>query len=323
MKQSFDEYILFRTERPVADHGFSDRLLETMKAAFKLGVVPGVLFTPENTRKSDDAKIEILNTKLRESYKIQLHGVGKNPYQRYFAHEGNYSWLKLEHYLISHFYAIKKDVTGISNRSIAIKLGWLSAHETDPRAIWSAEKKVMENLAKLKTDRQTITVEQRYNKGKMGSYHVIKANWFAIIPLYSIYDPEKPMTIRQRKGIRYRILSLVVLAAKTFTEGLRKLLDAQRNKFLSGLLTLDHAEFKAAKDIWKDFVDEYHLNEFLKDPGCIVPEWVAPNMHIEIKDPKWETLLHELDAFHKFRQYTKRELIVKRHINRSLQTSAA
>lgn len=322
MKQSFEEYIISRTDRPVEDHGFSDLLLETMKKAFKLGVVPGVLFTPENARKSDEAKIDILNTKLRESYKIQLHGVGKNPFQRYFAYEGNFAWLKLEHYLISHFYAIKKDVTSISNRSIAIKLGWLSALETDPQMIWSAEKKVIENLAKLKTDRQTISVEQRYNKGKMGSYHVIKANWFVIIPLYSTYDPNKQMTIRQRKGIRYRILSLVLETVKTFTEGLRRLLDAQRTKFLSGLLTLDHAEFKAAKDIWKDFVDEYHLNEFLKDPNCIVPEWIAPNMHIEIKDPKWENLLHELDVFHKFREYSKRELIVKRHITRSLYQTA-
>jgi hypothetical protein len=251
-----------------------------------------------------------------------LHGVGKNPYQRYFAFEGNFAWLKLEHFLISHFYAIKKDYSFISNRSIAVKLGWLSAHETDTKTIWSAEKKVLENLAKLKNDRQTFSVEQHYNKGKLGSFHIIKPNWFVIIPLYSTYDPDRPMTIRQRKGIRYRILSLVQAAVITFTEGLRKLLDAQRNKFLSGLLSFDHAEFKAAKDIWKDFVDVYRLNEFLKDPGCIVPEWIAPNLHLEVKDPKWEQLLHELDAFGKFREYSKRELIVKRHINRSLYQTA-
>ena len=310
MKKSFEDYIQETMGRPLCTFTLSPELTKHLKQAYLLGVGLKSFFDGVYGQ-SDEVGIRYLNKQLRISHKIQFHGIGKNPYQRYYAYEDHYSWLKLEHFLISHFYSIKKDESFISNRSIAIKLGWLRETETNPKMLERAERKVLENLYKLKNDRKTISVEQRYNPGKLGSYHVIKANWFAIIPLYSEYKIKDGQSIRMRKSIRYRIISLIHTTATSFSEGLRKLFDLQRNKYLKGLVSLDYAEFKNAKDIWKDFIDEYRLNDWLKLPEYIVPEWIAPNMVAHVKNKVASALLKEYDAIQKFKEYCKRDLIIR------------
>ncbi|MDZ4197035.1 MAG: hypothetical protein U1C51_07330 [Candidatus Izemoplasmatales bacterium] len=310
MKKSFEDYIQETAGRPLEILHLSESLLSYLKQAYRMGVGLKAFFDGVYGQ-GDETGIRYLNKQLRLAHKIQFHGIGKNPYQRYYAYEDHYSWLKLEHFLISHFYSIKKDESFISNRTIAIKLGWLSENETNPKMIERAERKVQENLYKLKSDRMTITVEQRYNPGKLGSFHIIRANWFAIIPLYSEFRFKEGQSIRMRKSIRYRIISLINAAATSFSEGLKKLFDLQRNKYLKGLITLDYAEFKNVKDIWKDFIDEYRLNDWLKLPEYIIPEWVIPNLVLHVKNKVALSLLKEYDAVAKFKEYCKRDLIIR------------
>lgn len=310
MKMTFDEYMLETIGRPISTFLLSDNIVNHLKQAYSMGI--GIKsFFDMNYSRGDDFCISYLNDKLRRAYKIQFHNVGKNPYKRYFEYEDHYSWLKLEQFLISHFYAIQKDETYISNKTIAIKLGWLSETEKNEIIIHGAEKKVLDNLFKLKNDRKTISVTQHHNPGKRGSYHRIVANWFVIIPLYSEYKLKDNQTIRMRKSIKYRIISLVNKLVTTFTEGFKKLLNQQQVKYLKGLISLDHATFKLEKDIWKEFVDEYHLPEWYKDPSKVLPKVYHSHVLLEVKNEFTLNHLTVLSVRTKFQEYYNRPLTIR------------
>ncbi len=102
----------------------------------------------------------------------------------------------------------KIDSANISNPVLAQKLGWLTKHETDHEVIKKASRRVTEALRVLKENRNTFSTEQRYREGIGGSYHIISANWLVIISLYQSTDIHQPMSIRARKGIKYRIISI-------------------------------------------------------------------------------------------------------------------
>ncbi|MFA5006252.1 MAG: hypothetical protein WC509_02105 [Candidatus Izemoplasmatales bacterium] len=271
-QQRFEEYMNEIT-RSRDMSGFPADLLQLCHRAYDLGL--GVKQILDGTIAPVKAAAWI-NSQLQKNYKIQLHGVGKNPFQRFYAREDHNVWLKLEHYLIVHLYSIRKDHSYIQNRTIAEKLGWLATNERDLDTIARAERKVADALQILKQDRKTFTVEQIHTHGKTGSAHRITANWLNIIPLYSLYDPDRAISIRMRKGVRYRIFSLVKQAVKTFTEGLKHLLKAQRRKYLADLITMDEIEFKDAKDIWKAVIQDCELeHDELDDLDQIIPEYTA------------------------------------------------
>lgn len=272
-RPSFEEYVLETMKRPIDVLGIPAELLEILRRAYTLGLGVHAVLRGEVPLSKAAAWV---NAQLMKTYKIQLHGVGRNPYQRYYAREDHNSWLKVEHYLIVHMYSIRKDHSYVQNRTIAEKIGWLDKNERDLDAIARAERKVADALMIIKNDRKTFTIKQMFTPGKNGSAHRITANWLEIIPLYSLYDPDKAFSIRMRKGVRYRIISLVKATVKTFTEGLKHLLKAQRLKYLSDLITMDEIEFKDAKDIWKAVIQDAELeHEQLEDLDQIIPEYSA------------------------------------------------
>ena len=283
MKQTFAEYILSISQN--SNRTYSEQTISLFHQAFELHVPLAPFYSSDYSGNENDIESQI-NSKLRKLYKIQFHNVGKNPFQRYFAIEGHYPWLKLEHYLISHFYAIQKDVTSISNKSIALKLGWLSELDKDSDSIARAVRKVADNLSILKNDRKTITVEQRHVHGKNGSYHLIRANWLHIIPLYQSYDPNKAISIRMRKGIRYRILSLIYHSLKTFSQGLVNLMKLQKKKYLTNLVTMDLDKFKDDRFWWRhllDWIVGAHP-DWMDSIKTIIPDYTHPDLKLTIKD---------------------------------------
>ena len=281
MKKIFDQYVEELTGKSPESSGFAPDLLTQLRKYYDLGV--GV--QPVLSGEIPAHKVAgWLNLRLMNAYRIQLHGIGKDPFNKYYAHVDYYSWLKVEHYLIVHMYAIKKDASYIRNRTIAIGVGWLAKDEKDPDEIDRAERKVADALQIIKNDRMTFTVNQVYSHGKSGSAHVIRANWLEIIPLYSLYDPDQAFTIRMRKGVRYRIFSLVRETVRTFTEGLKKLLRMQRKKYLAGLITMDEIEFMAAKDIWRSLVQDAELEEnYFTDLELIIPRYENLTLILDVK----------------------------------------
>lgn len=281
-KLSFEDYILSLSDQSNRD--FSEYAWNLLRTAYNLHVPLAQFFAPGYH--GSDSQIEsAINSKLRKLYKIQFHNIGKNPFQRYFASEGHYPWLKLEHYLISHFYSIQKDETSISNKSIAVKLGWLSDKEINPETIAKAVRKVADNLAILKNDRKTISVEQRHIHGKNGSFHIIRANWLAIIPLYQVYDPNKAISIRMRKGIRYRILSLIYYTVKSFSQNLVTLMKLQKKKYLTKLVTMDLDKFADDRFIWRHIMNQVcgAHPEWVEDLKNLIPEYNFPELKLTIK----------------------------------------
>lgn len=279
---SFEEYVLNQSSG--LTYNFTENTWNIFKTAYDLHVPLAQFFSANYNGSELDIERNI-NSKLRKLYKIQFHNIGKNPFQRYFASEGHYPWLKLEHYLISHFYSIQKDETSISNKSIAVKLGWLSEKEINPETIAKAVRKVADNLAILKNDRKTITVEQRHIYGKNGSYHIIRANWLAIIPLYQVYDPNKAISIRMRKGIRYRILSLIYHTVKSFSQNLVNLMKLQKKKYLTKLVTMDLDKFADDRFIWRHILNQVcgAHPEWVEDLKNLIPEYNFPEMKLTIK----------------------------------------
>ena len=283
MKQTFEEYVLSISKKSGCK--FSEYTWNVLRTAYDLHVPLAPFFASDYTGSETNIELSI-NSKLRKLYKIQFHNVGKNPYQRYFAIEGHYPWLKLEHYLISHFYAIQKDESSISNKAIAVKLGWLLENEINPDLIARAVRKVADNLFILKNDRKTISVEQRHIHGKNGSYHVIRANWINIIPLYQVYDPNKAISIRMRKGIRYRILSLIYYTVKSFSQGLAALMKLQKKKYLTNLVTMDLDKFKDDRFYWRHLIDKIvgAHPEWMDHLDTIIPDYKHPSMKLTIKN---------------------------------------
>jgi hypothetical protein len=176
---------------------------------------------------------------------------------KYYDYKSHFCWLKLEHFLITHFYRIGKSVSNVSNKYIAIKIGWLSKNAKDPEIIAKALRKVTDNLAILKNKRKTISVEQKFVHGKKGSYHIIKANWFVIIDLYSNYDPNMNGSIRLRKSIRYRIISLIKSTANSYSTALKNLMQSQKYSYLKSLIKFDLSNFTDTMYIIKQILSKH------------------------------------------------------------------
>ena len=169
-------------------------------------------------------------------------------------------------------------------------MGWLSRFEENKGTISKASRRVTEALSILKNIRGTIQVEHLHRSGNNGSYHRITPNWFVIIPLYRSYNPDKTMTIRERKGIRYRIISLLHKAAKSFSQGLRDLMKKQKDKYLSAITTMDLENFRESRFWFKFIMDHYdkqwhQITPFKnKSPEDLVPDYNHPNMTLYVKD---------------------------------------
>ena len=287
-KQDFNSYFHYHTRD--LNRNFDTPTMELFKSAYSLNVGLASFFSSFMSYEELYSK---LNTQIRKLYKIQFHNIGNNPYKRFYQSDLHCDWLKVEHYLISHFYSIQKDSTYVSNKTIAINIGWLSSDESNKLVITKASRRVTDALNILKTTRNTISVKHCHRHGKNGSYHLITANWFEIIPLYQSYDPDKAISIRQRKGIRYRIISLLFKSAKSFSNGLRKLMKMQKDKYLKAITTMDLDNFAESR-----FWYQYLLDKFKKrndvDLGfehltidTVIPNYTHPELTLTVKNEYW------------------------------------
>jgi hypothetical protein len=268
--------------------------------------------------KNTDTEVQIynkVNDLIRKQYRIKFHNVGKNPYQRYYKLFGGFEWLKLEIYLIQHFYSINKSESYISNRKIAIGLGYLDEREIDKELISKACRKVTDSLSILKNERKTISVEQRFNMNKRGSYHIIRAHWDKIITLYTQYNDKAAGSIRFRKSIRYRIISLMKDIRK-FGKALTELLRKQKHKYLKGLIQYKNSEeFNDHKfavfEILKDFKWMVISPDELTTDN-IVPRYNHPELTLEVKSEK---IYRELT----YKNFVKEELQRQFKINTTIK----
>jgi predicted DNA-binding protein (MmcQ/YjbR family) len=252
---TFDTYIDNNFTSFNQTRRFSDTLLSFLKIAYeKHNIKVAPFFNIHNTKSENEIMLQV-NDLIRKQYKVKFHNVGKDPFKRYFKLNGGFEWLKLEVYLVNHFYAIQKSESYISNKKMAIALGYMDHLESDKEIIKKACRKVSDNLTILKNDRKTITVEQRFNAGKKGSYHLIRANWIKIIDLYTKYDDNADGSIRFRKSIRYRIISLLK-NIRRFGQALAELMKKQKTKHLSGLIDYDGEEFQ---------INKYAVFRFMRD----------------------------------------------------------
>lgn len=259
---------------------------ETCYSKYHIGLAPFIT----NDSLSEGEITYRLNEEIRRKFRIQWHNVGKKgnqkATQRYYAMEDHYPWLKLEQFLILYFYQIKDSKAHPSNRYIAIGLGWLNEKETDPGAIEKALRKVTDNLAILKNYRYTFSIEQKYSYGKKGSYHEIYANWDRIIVLYSSYDPKSEGTIRFRKSIRYRIVSLVH-NIKMYNERLNDLIRAQKNRYLKELIQYDSEDFRNTKFLLSYIFDQLRIDipEDMRNIDHYIANYNHPDLTIRVKTP--------------------------------------
>jgi|GEM_PF-2623557 len=300
-KLSFDTYI---NEVSNGRHvSYGPYAMDLFEQAYNLGVGLAPFFSSSEVY-SDEELFDKLNLKLLKSFRIQFHNIGKDPYQKFYDMNTHFDWLKVEHYLIGHFYAIrnnnnKKSESYISNLRIAINMGWLSRFEENKNIISRASRRVTEALSILKNIRGTIQVEHLHRSGNNGSYHRITPNWFVIIPLYRSYNPDKAITIRERKGIRYRIISLLHKAAKSFSQGLRKLMKMQKDKYLQAITTMDLDKFQDSRFWFKYIMDRYdkewhQITPFKnRTPADLVPEYEHPNLTLYVKDEELFDTIHK------------------------------
>lgn len=203
-----------------------------------------------------------INDEIRKLYRIQFHNIGEKPFEVYYKLDSHYSWLKLEHLLIqlatnfAHNYSKNKSKRKsknplsqivASNKYLAIRLGWLSENESNPSAITKACRKVTDNLAILKNERKTVSSEQKFVHGKQGSYHVITLNWLKVIEYYTNYDPSMDGSIRLRKSVKYRIISLIRKTTNKFSDKLTTLMRLQRISYLVDLVSFNIDDFQNDK----------------------------------------------------------------------------
>lgn len=222
-----------------------------------------ISLAPFLSAKASEYTIQLrINDEIRKLYKMQFHNIGEGVFEVYYKFESHYSWLKLEHLLIqlvtnfAHNYSknkskrkAKNPLSQIvaSNKYLAIRLGWLSENETDSEVITKACRKVTDNLAILKNDRKTISVEQKYVHGKQGSYHLITLNWLKVIDYYTNYDPKMDGSIRLRKSIKYRVISFIRKTTNKFSDKLTSLMRSQRLSYLVNLVSFNIDDFQNDK----------------------------------------------------------------------------
>ncbi|MBI9009629.1 MAG: hypothetical protein JEZ05_06315 [Tenericutes bacterium] len=278
---TFDDYTI---KKGIDLSGCSESFIKFVRTAFnKYHVSLAPILT---SSRSESEMTDLVNDSLRRSYKIQFHNVGKKASTKYYDYESHFCWLKLEHFLITHFYRIEKSVSNVSNKYIAIKLGWLSKNEKDPEVITKALRKVTDNLAILKNDRKTISVEQKFVHGRKGSYHLIKANWLVIIDLYTHYNPNMNGSIRLRKSIRYRIISLIKNTSNSFSSALANLMQSQKYSYLKNLIKFDLNNFADTMFIIKRILAKHKEIIIPSDLSAkhMICNYDHPNLVMTIKD---------------------------------------
>lgn len=272
---------------------FSQEVISMMKIAYekhKVSIRKIVGFFYRMNTMNDNQVLDKLNDMIRQQYDIKFHNVGKenddeSVYQRYYQCDYVTEWLKLEHLLIAHFHSIKKSISHLSNRYMAIQLGYIKQDET--------------NKDILKEKRETIIVEQRFNYGQKGSYHQIRANWDRIIDLYQTYNDKAKGSIRFRKSIKYRIISLL-RNIKQFGNDLKKLLNKQKNKYLKGLILHKEGEaFNEDKQVLFRWLKSFHFLEVIHDKlttDYIIPKFTGKNLLLKVKDEDVYRVLTYLDG---------------------------
>lgn len=252
---------------------YSPSLLEYMKSVhekYKLSMA--TFFSPGYSCSEELLKAKI-NDLIRKQHRLQFHNVGHNPWLRYFSMDNHYPWLQLEQYLIQHMYGIQKSESHISNKKIAMGLGWISKNEKDAEVIKKASRKVTDNLNILKNIRRTFNIEQKYNYGKKGSYHLITADWLVIMNLYQSYELKPGQSIRFRKSIKYRIISLISKFTKKFSSALAELMKKQK-RYLKQLLNFDFEDFQDLK-LYLFNVFDYYWDIIIPDSkkGLFIPNY--------------------------------------------------
>ena len=286
---------------------FSQEVISFMKVAFeshKVSIREIVGFFYNINTLNENEILDRINDLIRRQYRIKFHNIGKKSkdesvYERYYQCENITEWLKLEHSLIAHSNSINKSSTFLSNKSMAIKLGYIAPDEINKDKIKRASRKVTDLLYILKEKRETIIVEQRFNYGQKGSYHHITANWDRIIELYQTYNDKAKGSIRFRKSIKYRIISLL-RNVKNFGDGLKKLMNKQKNKYLKGLILYKEGEqFNEDKQVLFRWLKSFHFLERIQDKlttDYIIPQFNGKKLTLEVKDEDVYGVLIYLDG---------------------------
>ena len=265
---------------------YSEDLLQYMEKVYvSFGIHMSPYFLAGCSLSEENIKIKI-NESIRKQHRLQFHNVGHNAWLRYFSIDNHYPWLQLEQYLIQHMYAIQKSESNIGNKRLAIGLGWLSKDETDAETIQKASRKVTDALNIIKNVRKTFVIIQKYKYGQKGSWHLIKANWLEIMNLYQSYNLKSGQSIRFRKSIKYRIISLVSRFSKKFSNALAELMRKQR-RYLEGLHSFNLEEFQDLKNslvyVFKDYWD-IDIPDSKK--GSLIPNYFTEDntLILEIRD---------------------------------------
>lgn len=299
-KTTWNDYIVNAVSKYKDTRKISPSLFEFLKNAYEetdINVAP--YFNINNDTSEANIMYEV-NAQIPLRFKFTIHNVGKNPWKRFWRSKKTKtpSWLKTESYILRMaYYRAKKSIVKSkpyldfitpSNKTMAIARGFINENETDKDLIDKACRKIGDDLDTLKNKRKTITVEQKYNHNKRGSYHRIRVNWLRIIYLYQQYDENAEGSIRFRKSIRYRIVSFIKKAADK-TKECKALISKQTSKYLKGLIKLkDPESFRINKfAVFKFLKEMSHLalrsNHFTTD--YIIPQVEGRHITLIVKDP--------------------------------------
>ena len=293
MDIDFREYL---QNQNIDQSSISSELLSYLEVAYNVyDIKPAPLLLPDKyTEEEIKDKVDRIILRL---YEIKFHNIGNNPYDRFYKYGGHYEWLKTLHVLISHVYYYAKEfknhelVDNSSNRKIAIKLGYISEHESNQDIIQKALRKVTDSLGVLKA-MDLITVKHIHKPGKRGSKHRIRINWIKVIDLFTNHDYNASGSIRIRKTIRYRIISFVKDAKKKASEALRRLMQKQESQYLRDVVTFNLERFQEDKFlIFKILASDRYLkclalNKSDFNTDNIVPIIEGEDLYLRVKNER-------------------------------------
>lgn len=217
---------------------FTKEFIQYLKKCYIKFQIPLINFI--NKESSEEEIFLLLNKEIFSMYHFKIHQIGFSNFKEYFNFELSCCWLQLEIFLIEYMIKNKLQKSDISNRNIAISLGWLDNSVTKQDTINRACRKVTDNLRLLKDKRKTIKINHHHHLNKKGSHHIIIICWDIITQLYSDYSINNKVSIREKKGIKYRIISVVKKNNdNTNINNYDTLLDKQKNIFLKGYINID------------------------------------------------------------------------------------
>jgi len=296
---SFKEKLYDKIYNITNRNNYSDEVIDLMQIAYedhKVSLLTIVEFFYPVKKCSDRQVLLEIQNLIRKNYIRRFHNVGtvkkgESVFERYYKEENVVEWLKLLHLLIAHFDGIHKSESYKSNRMMAIQLGYIDAAETNKEKLTKASRKITDSLYILKEVLKVITVEQKFNYGQKGSYHKITANWDAIIKLFRQFDDKADGSIRFRKTIRYRIISLLRRIKEDMTEtkeALTKLINKQKYKYLNGLILFEESEqFNEDRQVLFRWLRKFQFLESIFDKlntKYIIPNFNGKQLLLEVKD---------------------------------------